>query len=73
MKFVIAEKSYINLGTIYNLNNKYSDNYSHAILSYDIESEEIVIELMSNWNSTNNKSIRVKYKDPLEVAKEYTS
>ncbi|HCX63434.1 MAG TPA: hypothetical protein DHU59_13485 [Clostridiales bacterium] len=61
----------VRIGTIYRLNDKYKDSFTHAIISYDVQAQETIVELFSNWNSSYNETKRIKYSEPLEVAKEY--
>jgi len=70
--FIGSEKQVmIRIGTIYKLNDKYSKDYRNACISYDPQSEETIVELISSWNSTYNKTVKIKDTDPLDVAKEY--
>ena len=61
----------IRIGAIYRLNEKYKDSFTHAIISYDVQAQETIVELFSNWSSSYNETKRIKYTEPLEVAKEY--
>ncbi len=64
-------KNIIRIGTVYRLNDLYNDDYTHAIISYDVQKQETVVELFSNWNSSYNKTDTFKNCEPLEVAKRY--
>ncbi len=61
----------IRIGTIYNLNDKYKNNYHFAIVSYNIETEETIVDLRSNWNSSYDRKEVHKHTEPLKVAEEY--
>ena len=61
----------IRIGTIYNLNDKYKSNYHFAIVEYDTEAEETIVDLRSNWNSSYDRKEIHKHTEPLKVAKEY--
>ena len=61
----------IRIGTIYNLNEKYENNYHFAVLTYDTETEETIVDLRSNWSSSYDRKDIHKHTEPLDVAKEY--
>lgn len=61
----------IRIGTIWRLNGKYSSEYEYAIVSYDAETKETIVELWSNWSTSYNKTLTFKHKEPLEVVKDF--
>lgn len=63
----------IKIGIIWQLNDKYRDSYKYAIVTYDPTAQETVIELWSNWNSSYNKTDRIKHADPLDAIRAYTA
>ena len=63
----------IRIGTIYNLNEKYKNNYHFAIVNYNTETEETIVDLRSNWNSSYDRKEIHKHDEPLSVARQYQS
>lgn len=62
----------IRIGAIWNLGDLYKDDYKYAIVTYDLDTKETIVELWSNWNTSYNKTDRIKHADPLDAIKPYT-
>lgn len=61
------------IGCVYNLNKKYKDAFTHAIISIDLDTRETVIKLFSNWSSSYDVTERYDSAgfEPLDVINEY--
>ena len=61
----------IKIGTVYNLNEKYREAYRLAIITYNIYDRQIIVNLISAWNSTYDQIIKIKCDDITNIINEY--